>query len=101
MHDSERHERRGKAAREHQCGDAPVDVAVAVMGSRAGDLGQRGEPQIGSDRHRQVEPECAEQQRRHERPGPDAGTADQDSGGEAEKCGWDGHGRFSGGMSGS
>jgi hypothetical protein len=66
------------AAGEQPAGDAVVDVAVAVVGDRAGDLGQAGEPQVGADGDRFLQAEHRDQQRRHQRAAAHAGeTHDQ------------------------
>ena len=58
-------------------------MAVALVRQRAARLGDGGEPQIGADRHRRVELEDADQQRRHQRAPTDPGEPDDGSDPEA------------------
>jgi hypothetical protein len=83
VHRDQRHHGRRDAACQKQGGDAIVHVPVALVRHGAARLGDGGKPEVGADGHCRVQPECADEQRRHQRAAAHAGQPDDRADAEA------------------
>jgi hypothetical protein len=81
----QRDDRRGHAADREAADDPPIDGLVQAVDQSAGGLGGGGVEQIGADRRRRMNAEKQHQDRRHQRPAPHAGLADQQADEEARE----------------